>query len=161
MGNKGSKGKKGKSGEGAPSPEKAAGSDASKRAEEPVNSEPVIIDKKTLDAVETSKFVQEARKAAEETKQRAKRASEHADLVVSKTNEVIAASKVADDKAEGPVAVAPPTKKETTVSKAPEEAPLSVPIGHTTFSWIPGNEKCPIGHTNFSYGKTKWVSGVF
>jgi hypothetical protein len=160
MGNKGSKGKGKK---GAPTPAKAPAA-TTKRVEEPVNSEPVIIDKNTLDAINSSEAVQEARNAAAETKEKAKRASEHADSVVAKTNEVIAATKVAEEKAEEPAAAAAePAKEAAVVSQAnhQKETPLSVPIGHTTFSWNSKGEKCPLGHTNFSYGKTNWVSGVF
>ena len=132
MGNKGSKGKKGKSAGAAPSPAKAGtASAAPKSVEEPVNSEPVIIDKKTLDAVAGSKAVQEARKAVEETKERAKRASEHAESVVSKTNEVIAATTVAQEKAGEPEAVAAPAKCDTTKTR-PSASPAESRLGLAT-----------------------------
>ena len=43
------------------------------------------------------------------------------------------------------------------VSKDPisvqEYVPDSLPIGHTSYSWINRNDNIPIGHTNYSSGK--------
>ena len=43
------------------------------------------------------------------------------------------------------------------VSKDPvsveEYDPHSLPIGHTSYSWINNTDELPIGHTNYSSGK--------
>ena len=96
-------------------------------------------------AVEESEAVLEARRIAKEAKEEARRASVKAEEVINETMKVIEPQNSSEDKADE-------KNTETNNDKSGQVSKISIPIGHTIYSWCSNNcESIPLGHTKFSF----------